>query len=92
MNQFRDQNPYESPIVAELARPEPVRPRKPWPPFFSIFWLAVGPFICLWLFRYCFIRGWVVHEDDAIYLLFYVTSGALWLTAGARVITWLVRF
>lgn len=94
MNPFRDgPNPYESPpIVAELNEPKrPAPPRKPWPPVFALFWVAVGPFLCLWLFRYCYSQHYFTRADDAIYLLFFVTTTALWLIAAARSVNWLIR-
>lgn len=100
MNGFRDGgNPYESPgiIQAELAHPEreklyrPPRPSKPWPPFFAFFWIVFGPFICLGIFRYGYRVGLFTFEDDAVYAMFYLVSGVLWLTAGARVMIWLGR-
>jgi hypothetical protein len=96
VNQFGD-NPYESPVVqAELARPErpyqPPQPAKPWPPIFAMIWLVAGPFVCLWVFRFC------MHElkmftikDDFVFIFFFATTAILWLVAGARVLIWLVR-
>lgn len=96
-NPFADKvNPYEAPIRAELAeRPyQPPRPAKPrnWPPIFAFLWLVTGPFICLWVFRFC---RWELElftfEDDAVYVFFYVITALLWLIAIARVGIWLLR-
>lgn len=96
MNQFRD-NPYESPVLAELnERPvyQPPRQRPPrrWPPIFAFVWLICGPFICLWIFRYCFhVLKLFTFEDDPVYVFFYLITGVLWLIALARVGIWLIR-
>lgn len=99
-NPFADKmNPYEAPIIrAELVdRPSPSpsprpSPRRNWPPFFAILWLIGGPFLCLWLFRFCRheLQLFTI-EDDAVFALFYAVTGTLWLIAMARVVIWLFR-
>lgn len=94
MNQFSDPNPYESPIIrAELVRPEPPyqppRPRKPWPPYLSIFYLTCGPFAAHTLIRFA-IHIWHILPYDGIMIVgYFIAVALLWLVALVVVLKWL---
>lgn len=85
MNHFSDQNPYESPIVAELNEPnyQPPRRKQPFP---------VGKFVLLGLILFTIATGLgaatsPVKADYELHLLLSVCGGGLAAIVGYALAT-----
>jgi hypothetical protein len=86
MNQFSD-NPYESPIVAELVeRPRPKR----WTPWLSFATTLFGPVVFLILMRYSINTWHLLTTHHPVTYFLWATFVVVWLIAGCRSFWWLI--
>lgn len=93
MNQFRD-NPYESPVLAELSeRPvcQPPRPKR-WTPYGSFIFALFGPIAFIVLIRYMIHEWKVIDQDDPLRYFALATAAFVWLVAIVRSAVWVVGY